>query len=107
VSVLATAVPSPSTTVQIASMPAPGGDERGRQRGRPHLLTGATMKSVLTVHGPVSITYLRNGSIRIEAKKQRPRMHLRGDELMKLIQTAARAPEPARLAVVDTRCGAL
>jgi len=65
------------------------------------------MKSVLTVHGPVSITYLRNGSIRIEAKKQRPRMHLRGDELMKLIHSAAQAPEPARLAVVDARCGAL
>ena len=65
------------------------------------------MKSVLTVKGPVTVTYLRNGSIRIEAKKQRPRMHLRGDELMKLLHGAAKPAEPARLAVVDARCGAL
>ena len=63
------------------------------------------MKSVLTVSGPVSITYLRNGSIRIEAKKQRPRMHLRGDEFMKLINAAAR-PQSS-LAVVDARSGIL
>jgi hypothetical protein len=65
------------------------------------------MKSVLTVHGPVSITYLRNGSVRIEAKKNRPRMHLRGDELLKLINGAARAREPACVPAVDTRCGVL
>ena len=64
------------------------------------------MKSVLTVSGPVSITYLRNGSIRIEAKKQRPRMHLRGDEFMKLINGAAR-PRQSSLAVVDARSGIL
>ena len=64
------------------------------------------MKSVLTVKGPVSITYLRNGSIRIEAKKERPRMHLRGDEFMKLIHSAARAPQSS-VAIVDARSGIL
>jgi len=64
------------------------------------------MKSVLTVKGPVSITYLRNGSIRIEAKKDRPRMHLRGDEFMKLINSAARSPQSS-VAVVDARSGIL
>ena len=64
------------------------------------------MKSVLTLSGPVSITYLRNGSIRIECKKQRPRMHLRGDEFMKLIHAAARTPQPS-VAVVDARSGIL
>ena len=63
------------------------------------------MKSVLTVSGPVSITYLRNGSIRIEAKKQRPRMHLRGDEFMKLIHATARVPQSS--VVVDARSGIL
>jgi hypothetical protein len=64
------------------------------------------MKSVLTVSGPVSITYLRNGSVRIEAKKQRPRMHLRGDEFMKLINAAARAPQSS-VTLVDARSGIL
>jgi hypothetical protein len=64
------------------------------------------MKNVITVSGPVSITYLRNGSIRIEAKKQRPRMHLRGDEFMKLINAAARMPQSA-VTAVDARSGIL
>ena len=64
------------------------------------------MKNVITVSGPVSITYLRNGSIRIEAKKQRPRMHLRGDEFMKLINAAARTPQSS-VTVVDARSGIL
>ena len=65
------------------------------------------MKSTLTVRGPITVTYLRNGSVRIEAKKQRPRMHLRGDELMKLIHSVARDSTPAPLAIVDVRCGVM
>jgi hypothetical protein len=34
-------------------------------------------------------------------------MHLRGDELLKLINGAARAREPACVPAVDTRCGVL
>jgi hypothetical protein len=65
------------------------------------------MKTVITLKGPVNVTWLRNGSVRIEAKKERPRMHLRGDEVLKLIHSVARAPEPLRAVPVDARCGVL
>jgi hypothetical protein len=48
------------------------------------------MKSTIIVKGPVTITYLRNGGVRIEAEKKRARMHIRGDEFMALINAAAR-----------------
>jgi hypothetical protein len=64
------------------------------------------MKSTITVRGPVTVTYLRNGGVRIEAGKRRARMHLRADEFMQLIHAAARA-EPVRVAAVDARFGAL
>jgi len=64
------------------------------------------MKSSITVRGPVSITYLRNGSVRIEAQKRRPRMHIRADEFMRLIHSASRA-KPVVLPSADARFGAL
>ena len=63
------------------------------------------MKSTITVRGPVTITYLRNGGVRIEAEKRRPRMHIRADEFMRLINAAAAAPAP--VVAADARFGAL
>jgi hypothetical protein len=64
------------------------------------------MKSSITVRGPVSITYLRNGSVRIEVQKRRPRMHIRTDEFMRLINAAPRS-EPIAITSADARFGAL
>ena len=65
------------------------------------------MRSTITVKGPVTITYLRNGGVRIEAEKRRPRMHLRGDELMQLMHAASRAAPVTPLVAVDVRSGVL
>ncbi len=66
------------------------------------------MKSTITLRGPVTVTYLRNGAVRIEAEKRRPRMHIRGDEFLKLIHAAAGAkPAVDALTPVEVRCGAL
>lgn len=67
------------------------------------------MKSTIIVKGPVTITYLRNGGVRIEAEKKRARMHIRGDEFMQLIHAAARAAgtEPTPLVAADVRSGVL
>ena len=78
------------------------------------------MKTTLTVRGRVTLTYLRDGSIRIEAagpiRRQRrsslgdllagPRLHVRGDEFLRLIHEAARAPRRAPLPG-EERFGAL
>ena len=61
------------------------------------------MRRVITLKGPLVITHLRNGQIRIEAAKprrataaarspleglrDRPRMHIRTDEFMRLIHS--------------------
>jgi hypothetical protein len=61
------------------------------------------MRRVVTMKGPVTITNLRNGLVRIEAAKPRrpglsgrspfeglrgrPRLHIRADEFMRLINS--------------------
>ena len=67
------------------------------------------MKSTIIVKGPVTITYLRNGGVRIEAEKKRPRMHIRGDEFMQLIHAAARTTDTSAtpLVAADVRSGIL
>ena len=52
------------------------------------------MPKIITMKGPVRITNLRNGYVRIEQTKprglslRRPRMHIRADEFMRLINSA-------------------
>ena len=67
------------------------------------------MKSTIIVKGPVTITYLRNGGVRIEAEKKRARLHIRGDEFMQLIHAAARnaGVTPAPVLAADVRSGIL
>jgi hypothetical protein len=81
------------------------------------------MKTSITLRGRITITYLRNGNIRIEGGKPRglqraaervpfeelrtrPRMHVRGDEFLRLIHSVAR-PRPQVIAVPAERFGAL
>jgi len=55
------------------------------------------MRKVITMKGPVKITNLRNGYVRIEPAKPRGlsfgrgRMHIRTDEFMRLINAAPSA----------------
>lgn len=65
------------------------------------------MKSTITVRGPITVTYLRNGAVRIEAQRRRPRMHIRGDEFLKLINAAAGVGDAIPLTGAEARCGAL
>jgi hypothetical protein len=59
------------------------------------------MKNAITIRGPVTITYLRGGAVRIEAtQKRRPRMHVRGDEFMRLLHQESVRREPTRLRLV-------
>jgi hypothetical protein len=81
------------------------------------------MRTTITLRGRLAITYLRNGSVRIEASKpgcskrctegntidglrSRPRMHIRGDEFMRLIHLAA-ARIPPTVTAANERFGPL
>lgn len=65
------------------------------------------MRTSITLRGEVSITYLRNGSVRIESAKPRPRLHIRGDEFMKLLSCVARTPVTVVPHPAEERFGAL
>jgi len=55
------------------------------------------MRKIITMKGPVKITNLRNGYVRIEPAKPRglastrPRLHVRADEFMRLINSVPSA----------------
>ena len=66
------------------------------------------MKSSIVIRGPITITYLRNGAVRIESDKRRARSHVRADEFLRLIRSAERTATPAgSMRGPEARCGAL
>jgi hypothetical protein len=66
------------------------------------------MRTTITLRGQVAITYLKNGSVRIEhVKPCRPRLHVRGDEFLRLIHAAAKRPVVIGLPEADERSGIL
>jgi len=66
------------------------------------------MRTTITLRGPIAITYLRNGGVRIEvAKRERPRLHVRGDEFLRLIHMAAIRTAPKVAVPGAERFGAL
>jgi len=66
------------------------------------------MKSSIVIRGPITITYLRNGAVRIESDKRRARSHVRADEFLRLIRSAERtAMSAGSMRGPEARCGAL
>jgi hypothetical protein len=83
------------------------------------------MCTTITLRGPVRIVYLKNGNVRIEAAKSwralraaermpldglrsRARLHVRGDEFLRLIHEAAARTNPGpRVVEGAERFGAL
>ena len=66
------------------------------------------MRTTITLRGQVTITYLKNGAVRIESVKPRkPRLHIRGDEFLRLIHGAALRPVVVGPPSGDERSGVL
>jgi hypothetical protein len=66
------------------------------------------MKSSIIIRGPITITYLRNGAVKIESDRRRARSHVRADEFLRLLHSATRTTAAAGLIRgPEARCGAL
>jgi len=66
------------------------------------------MKSSIIIRGPITITYLRNGAVKIESDRRRARSHVRADEFLRLLHSATRTQLSGGLVRgPEARCGAL